>query len=166
MPFGYGQPPNGSASSAPGGGFSRTVADFGRDLMEDVIPFIDSHYRVYGDREHRAIAGLSMGGDESLEIGLNHLELFSYVGGFSSAITVANFPKDFAALTADPQASNSKLHLLWIGCGASDSLFSANESFAKFLDAGKIKYTFRKSEGAHTWMVWRRYLNEFAPLLF
>jgi enterochelin esterase family protein len=166
MPFGYGDPPGSAAAASAGPGFSSTVAQFSRDLLEDVIPFIDAHYRVYADRDHRAIAGLSMGGDESLEIGLNHLDLFSYVGGFSAALTAGSFQKDFAALTADPASASKKLHVLWIGCGTSDTLYSVNQSFAKFLEDGSIKHTFHSSDGAHTWMVWRHYLNEFAPLLF
>lgn len=160
MPFGYGVPPG--VAAAPG----QNTAQFGRDLLEDVIPYMDSHYRVYGDREHRAIAGLSMGGGESLEIGLSHLELFSYVGGFSAALRPAEFQKTYGGLTADPEAANRKLRLLWIGCGKDDSLFSAATDFSKFLDAGKIKHVFKESEGAHTWINWRHYLNEFAPLLF
>jgi enterochelin esterase family protein len=161
MPFGYGVPP-GSGAGAPG----QNTALFSRDLLEDVIPFVDSHYRIYGDREHRAIAGLSMGGGESLEIGLSHLELFSYVGGFSAALRPAGFSTTYGGLTADPAAANRKLRLLWIGCGKDDSLFPAAESFDKFLDSAKIKHTFHQSDGAHTWINWRQYLNEFAPLLF
>lgn len=161
MPFGYGVPP-GSPAAAPG----QNTTLFSRDLLEDVIPFVDAHYRVYGDREHRAIAGLSMGGGESLEIGLNHLDLFSYVGGFSAALRPADFQKTFGALTADPEATNRKLRLMWIGCGADDSLFSAATDFSKFLDAAKIKHIFKQSTGAHTWINWRHYLNEFAPQLF
>ena len=162
MPFGYGIPPG--APPPPGGGSNTAL--FARDLLEDVIPFIDATYRTYSDREHRAIAGLSMGGGESLEIGLNHLDLFSYVGGFSAAVRPADFGKTFAGLVANPAAANRQLHLLWIGCGSEDSLFGAAQSFAKLLDDAKIAHTFRQSSGAHTWMVWRRYLNEFAPLLF
>ncbi len=158
MPFGYGVP--------PGSGLPQNNALFERDLREDVIPFVESRYAVYADRDHRAIAGLSMGGGQSLGIGLNHLELFSYVGGFSAALRPAEFQKSFSELTADPQAANRKLHLLWVGCGTEDSLFGPAESFSKFLDDAKIKHVFRKSDGAHTWIVWRRYLNEFAPLLF
>jgi enterochelin esterase family protein len=159
MPFGYGAPPASSMSGS-------NTALFGRDLLGDVIPFIDAHYRTYSDRDHRAIAGLSMGGGESLEIGLNHLELFSYVGGFSAAVRPPAFERDFAGLLADPPAANRKLHLLWIGCGAEDTLFPAAQGFSKFLDAAGIKHTFQQSSGAHTWMVWRRYLRDFAPLLF
>jgi enterochelin esterase-like enzyme len=159
MPFGYGAPP-GSASTTP------NTELFGRDLLGDVIPFVDSHYRTQADRGHRAIAGLSMGGGESLEIGLNHLELFSAVAGFSPAVRPAEFEKAFAKLKGDPQAANRALRVLWVGCGTDDSLFPAVESFAKFLDGAGVKHVFQRSGGAHTWMVWRRYLKEFAPVAF
>ncbi|MGA2271463.1 MAG: alpha/beta hydrolase-fold protein [Bryobacteraceae bacterium] len=164
MPFGYGVPP-GTPPPASGGPSDNTAL-FSRDLIEDVIPLIQSYYRVYSDRDHRAIAGLSMGGGEALGIGLNRLDLFSYVAGFSAALRPAEFQKTFAGLVANPQDANQKLHLLWVGCGNQDSLFPAAKSFSEFLDARKIKHTFRESTGAHTWINWRRYLNEFAPLLF
>ncbi len=163
MPFGYGIPPG---STPPAGAAGDNTTLFGRDLMEDVIPFVESQYHVYTDRDHRAVAGLSMGGGESLGIGLNHLELFSRVAGFSAALRPAEFQKTFGALVADPQAANQKLRLLWVGCGTEDSLFAPAKSFSEFLSQHKIKHTFKESTGAHTWIVWRRYLNELAPLLF
>ncbi len=159
MPFGYGVP--------PGQPQADNTAKFGRDLIEDVIPFIQATYRVSADRERRAIVGLSMGGGQALNIGLNNLQLFSYVGGFSAAIgNAANHPKTFASLVGDAAASNSKLKLLWVGCGTEDSLFGASKSFSEFLTSNRIAHTFRETGGAHTWMVWRRYLHEVAPLLF
>jgi len=161
MPFGYGVPPNGQLPQTD------NTAKFSKDLIEDVIPLIQSTYRAYTDREHRAIVGLSMGGGQALSIGLNHLELFSYVGGFSAAIgNAANHPKTFATLVGDAQESNKKLKLLWIGCGTEDSLFGASKGFSEWLMAKNIQHTFRETGGAHTWMVWRRYLNEVSPLLF
>ncbi|HYW48581.1 MAG TPA: alpha/beta hydrolase-fold protein [Bryobacteraceae bacterium] len=159
MPFGYGITPGSPrpAGAAP----ADNTALFSRDLIEDVIPLVQSQYRVTADRDHRAIAGLSMGGGESLGIGLNHLDLFGWVAGFSAALRPPDFEKTYGGLPGDP-----KLHLLWIGCGTEDSLFAASKSFSEFLAARKIKHTFRESPGAHTWMVWRRYLNELAPLLF
>jgi enterochelin esterase family protein len=162
MPFGYPAPPG---SEEPGG-FGSISELFGKDLIGDVIPLVESHYRVYADREHRAIAGLSMGGFESLTIGLNHLDLFSYVGGFSAAVRPPDFAKSFSTFTADPQAANGKLHLLWIGCGTDDGLFPAAQSFSAFLDEDKIKHTFYTMPGAHTWIVWRNFLVQFAPQLF
>jgi enterochelin esterase-like enzyme len=164
MPFGYGVPPGSPRPSGAGPGQNEAL--FSRDLIEDVIPYIQGQYRVYTDRDRRAIAGLSMGGGESLGIGLNHLELFSYVLGYSAALRPADFQKTYAGLAADPRGANQKLHLLWIGCGKEDSLFAAAKSFSAFLKEQKVTHTFRESGGAHTWINWRNYLNETAPLLF
>ena len=159
MPFGYGV--------TPGGPQADNTAKFGKDLIEDVIPYIDNTYRTLSNRTTRAIVGLSMGGGQALNIGLNNIALFSYVGGFSAAIgNVAVFPKTYASLASNAAEANSKLKLLWIGCGTEDSLFGASKSFSEWLTASNVKHTFRETGGAHTWMVWRRYLNEVAPLLF
>jgi enterochelin esterase family protein len=172
MPFGYPVPPSvqtaqpSGAAAGAGRGFSSVVEGFSKDLVGDVIPYVQSHYRVYADRDHRAIAGLSMGGIESLQIGLNHLDEFSYVGGFSAAISPVSFPQTFPGVTADPAGVNKQLHLLWIGCGTDDGLFAASTSFSKYLDDAQVKHTFYKIPGAHTWIVWRQFLNEFAPQLF
>lgn len=159
MPFGYGV--------TPGGPQADNTAKFGKDLIDDVIPYIDNSYRTLSNRTSRAIVGLSMGGGQALNIGLNNIALFSYVGGFSAAIgNAANFPKTFATLAGNAADANSKLKLLWIGCGTEDSLFGASKGFSEWLTASNVKHTFRETGGAHTWMVWRRYLNEVAPLLF
>ena len=161
MPFGYGVPPG--MPAGPG----QNTAQFSRDLLEDAIPYIDSRYRTLADREHRAIVGLSMGGGEALSIGLNHLERFSYVAGFSSGLgRVEDFPKTYGSLAAGADAANRQLRLLWVGCGWDDGAFAASKSFSEFLTANRIRHTFHESAGAHTWMVWRRYLYEVAPLLF
>lgn len=172
MPFGYPSPPSAPAPPPSGTatgatrGFSQTTEGFSKDLLGDVIPYVQAHYRVYTDRDHRAIAGLSMGGVESLQIGLNNLDQFSYVGGFSAAVAPAEFPKSFGALVADSKLANKQLHLLWIGCGTDDGLFGASNSFSKYLDDAQVKHTFYKIPGAHTWIVWRQFLQEFAPQLF
>jgi enterochelin esterase-like enzyme len=161
MPFGYGVPPGAPA------GQGRNTEQFGRDLIQDVIPYIEARYRTLTDREHRAIVGLSMGGGQALSIGLNHLDRFSHVGGFSSGLGAAvDFPKTYASLIARPDAANKKLRLLWVGCGKEDGAFAASKGFSDFLREHGIAHTFRETSGAHTWMVWRRYLNEVSPLLF
>jgi enterochelin esterase family protein len=164
MPFGYGV----AADTMPqqGGGPSQSTNLFTKDLLEDVIPLVESQYRVSTSRDQRAIIGLSMGGGQALGIGLSHPELFSYVGGFSAALRPAEFDKTFASVVANPDATNKKLHLLWIGCGTEDGLFPAAKSFSEFLDQHHIKHVFHSSGGAHTFMVWRNYLNDVAPLLF
>lgn len=164
MPFGYGVPPD--SQPTRGGSFDVISETFSKDLLGDVLPFIETQYPTYKDRDHRAIAGLSMGGVESLTIGLNHLDQFSYVAGFSAALRPADFSKDFGSLAADPAATNRKLHLLWLGVGRQDGLFNATDSFSKFLDVSKVKHSYQTSEGTHTWIVWRRYLMEISPLLF
>jgi enterochelin esterase-like enzyme len=161
MPFGYGVPPG-----TPGAQGQNT-ARFSRDLREDVIPYIEARYRTEADRDHRAIIGLSMGGGESLSIGLNHLELFSYVGGFSAGLSAStDFAQAYPALVADPAGVNRQLHLLWIGCGQADGLFPTAQRFSAFLAAHGIHHTFWESPGAHTWTNWRHYLDEVAPRLF
>lgn len=162
MPFGYGVPPGSMAPGQP----SQNNERFARDLIDDVIPLVQSHYRTFTDRDHRAIAGLSMGGGQALGIGLTRLDLFSYVAGFSAALRPAQFKDAFAGIAKDPAAANQKLHLLWVGCGKQDSLFPAAKSFSEFLTELHVKHTFHESSGAHTWIVWRRYLNEVSPLLF
>jgi enterochelin esterase-like enzyme len=143
---------------------------FWKDFVEDVIPMVDKTFRVYGDREHRAIAGLSLGGAQSLAIGLSRTDLFSRVAGFSSAMGAANNPQtggvNFDEVLADADKINSQLKLLWIGCGTEDTLFASNLAFSDQLSKHKIEHTLRVTNGAHTFAVWQRYLNEVAPLLF
>ena len=113
------------------------------------------------------MAGCSMGGGQALSIGLNHLDVFSHVGGFSSGLgRAADFPTTYAKLAADPVAANQQLELLWIGCGNEDGAMANSRALSDLLTARGIKHTFHESCGAHTWMVWRRYLREVAPLLF
>ena len=159
MPFGYAYPPTGAVEAA------RQREGFTRDLIEDAIPFIQANYRVYTDRERRAIAGLSMGAGQALAIGLHHLELFSRVAAFSGA-GGANAAETFRDLAANPKKANDQLRLLWIGCGTEDGGFARVREFSEFLNKSGVKHTFRSTEGAHTWIVWRRYLHELAPQFF
>lgn len=153
-----------AASSSSGmGGFQNNTALFERDLIEDVMPFVEANYRVKTDAASRAIVGLSMGGGQSLTVGLNHLDRFAWVGGFSSAV-----PSSEAIDSAlkDPPAADQKLKLLWIGCGKEDFLLKRNEEFIALLKEKNLKHDWRLSDGGHSWPVWRIYLAEFAPKLF
>lgn len=136
---------------------------FEKDLIEDVITYVQKSYRVSAEQKDRAIAGLSMGGGQSLTIGLGNLDVFSWVGAFSSAIPEG---QKLEELLAEPESINEKLELLWIGCGRKDFLFEANQKFLERLKAEKIKHTSNITDGAHEWRIWRNYLNELAPLLF
>jgi enterochelin esterase-like enzyme len=136
---------------------------FENDLVGDVMPFIEENYRIINKRESRAIIGLSMGGGQSLTVGLNHLDRFAWVGAMSAAT-----PDEGAVSKAlsDTDTTNKKLKLLWIAIGKDDFLLRRNEEFDRLLMSKGIKHTFTITEGNHSWPVWRRYLAEFAPMLF
>ena len=134
-------------------------------LLQEVMPRIEKDYNASKDRNGRAITGLSMGGAQALDAGLNHLDKFAYVGGFSSAVMLLNQDPSKAFPTLDVR-TNSRLRLLWIACGTEDFLLDANRKFEDWLTAKGIKFTRIETPGGHTWMVWRRNLTEFAPLLF
>jgi enterochelin esterase-like enzyme len=170
MPFGYAFARTAAGGRGDAAENKQQRDGFARDFLEDVIPTIDAMFRVYGDRDHRAIAGLSLGGAQSLAIGLTHTELFSRVAGFSSAMGAATNPEtggfDFDNVLADSARINQQLKLLWIGCGTEDTLFEANHAFADLLAKHKVEHVFRVTGGAHTFAVWQRYLTEVAPQLF
>ena len=148
-----------------GGVQSNNTATFERYMIEEVMPQVEQKYRVARGRENRAIVGLSMGGGHALHIGLSHLEVFNAVAAFSSAVP-RDFESRFKALLDDPNGTNKKLKLLWIGCGRQDSAFERNQKLSELLTAHKIRNTFYPTEGLHNFAIWRRYLVEVAPLLF
>jgi len=136
---------------------------FREALLTEVMPKVEAEYRVIKDRNSRAIAGLSMGGSESLLTGLNNLEKFGWIGAFSSGGLPEPFEKNFPNL--DSKATQ-QLKLLWVACGTEDRLIDANRKFRDWLKSKDIQHTDIETPGMHTWMVWRRNLSEFAPLLF
>jgi enterochelin esterase family protein len=141
----------------------RSFNKFTAALLTEIIPQVERDYRVRKGRNSRAIAGLSMGGAESLLTGLNHLDEFSWVGAFSAGGLRKDLDQDFPGLDG---SANSKLHLLWVACGTDDALIGVNRDFRKWLDSKGITHADIETPGQHTWMVWRRNLASFAPLLF
>jgi enterochelin esterase family protein len=141
----------------------RNIELFDRTLIEEVIPAVERDYNVARGREQRAIAGLSMGGQESLTIGLTHPELFAWVGGMSAAVP-RNLSTDpaFANLSAE----QAKLRLLWVACGTDDRLITSNRAFVAWAKQKGYPVTPVETPGAHTFVVWRNNLLQFAPLLF
>lgn len=140
--------------------------------FQDVIDFVDKTYRTKKDKQHRAIAGLSMGGSHTLFISANLNNYFDYIGLFSAAYRLdrnqtGNAPKVYADFESnlDKQRDNG-FKLYWIGMGKTDFLYQSGVEYRNLLDKKKVKYTYRESEGGHTWSNWRLYLSEFAPLLF
>jgi len=141
----------------------QAYAAFERELLADLIPFIESKYSAMTDREHRALAGLSMGGGQSLNFGLGNLDSFAWVGGFSSAPNT--MPP--AQLLRDPVVARQKLKLLWVSCGDQDSLFNISEGVHKHLVEQKVPHIWHVDiGGAHTFPVWKNDLYHVSTLLF
>jgi enterochelin esterase-like enzyme len=159
--------PNGRASKdltarSPFNQQGPAFAAFEKDLLNDLIPFIEKTYPVKADRESRALAGLSMGGGQSLNFGLSHLDTFAWVGGFSSAPNT----KPAGDLVNDP-ADAAKLRLLWVSCGDRDGLMRISQRFHDVLEDKKVPHVWRvHSGGGHDFAVWKADLYQFAPLLF
>jgi enterochelin esterase family protein len=137
---------------------------FEKDLLDHVIPLVESSYAVRTDAAGRAIAGLSMGSAQSLFVGLGHTDRFAWIGGFSGAIRRED--PVVAALRSDVAKNNERLKLLWIGIGKEDVGLKANRDLDAALTDLGIRHEYRETEGAHRWSVWRAYLNDFLPRLF
>jgi enterochelin esterase-like enzyme len=159
--------PNGRASKdltarSPFKQQSPAFAAFEKDLLEDLIPFIEKTYSVKADRESRALAGLSMGGGQSLNFGLSHLETFAWVGGFSSAPNT----RPAGDLVKDPADAAKKLRLLWVSCGDRDNLMRVSQRFHETLEEKKVPHVWHVHSGGHDFTVWKTDLYHFTPLLF
>jgi len=166
-PFRFGGP--------PGAGARRD--EFAEDFVNDLKPYVEKHYRVRADRAHRAIAGLSMGGMQTLNIAFDHLDDFGYIGVFSSGIfgitggrggnpqPSQQWEERHKAVLDNPELKKG-LKLLWIGCGKEDFLVQTSNATIEMLKKHQFEVVSRESAGGHTWINWRNYLHEFAPLLF
>ena len=185
--LGYGTP------DGPRGAMGATmIPTFAKTVIDEVLPQVEKNYHAAKDREHHAIAGLSMGGAESIYTGLTYLDKFAYIGSFSGAfvmwpraesdpppppagaagrggrggrnMTEADFAKNFPNVSAK---TNAQLRLLWIACGNDDNLMTVNRQFRTWLKSKDVKFTELEVPGfAHVWPLWRRNLAELAPLLF
>ncbi len=140
---------------------------FSDALFQEVIPLVKAEYPISDKREDHAIAGLSMGGGESVLVGLNHLDDFAYVGAFSSAVGRDNYAASFPGIASQtPEQLNAKLKLIWVACGTEDGLFPNNQNFVNWLKEKGLQPSFNPTPGRHVWMLWRENLGAFAPLLF
>lgn len=140
----------------------KAFATFERDLLNDLIPFVEKTYRVYRDRENRAVAGLSMGGGQSLNFGLSNMDIFAWVGGFSSAPNT-KLPE---LLVPNPGEARKKLRLLWISCGDKDRLIGFSERTHDYLETNHVPHIYYIEPGAHDFSVWKNDLYLFSQLLF
>ncbi|WP_217605815.1 esterase family protein [Chitinophaga sp. GbtcB8] len=141
---------------------------FEEDLLKAIIPYIDSHYSTISDPEHRALAGLSMGGGQSLNIGLYHPETFAYVGGFSSAPNTNQFGNMYTDVRFIPdiKAARVKLKLLWIGCGNKDGLWRISEKAHLYLNEISFPHVWNADTNGHDNMEWDRNLYLFSQHIF
>lgn len=181
-PLGYG-----TATGPTGGRTADNLVGYSKILLEEVMPTVDKSYNVSKNREQRAIAGLSMGGAETLYVGLNHLDKFAWIGAFSSApmlfpaafdgapaaggrgaapqpMDTAVFAKTFPTLDAK---ANSQIRMLWIVCGTADGLIGVNRQFKDWLRSKNVQFTEQEvPDMAHVWPLWRQNLTDMAPRLF
>jgi enterochelin esterase-like enzyme len=159
--------PNGRAAKdvtvrTPWGQQGPAFEAFEDDLLKHVIPYIESHYSVKADRDSRALAGLSMGGGQSLNFGLKHLDTFAWVGGFSSAPNT----RPASELIRDPAGTARRLRLLWLSCGDQDRLMNVSKPFHEALEGMKVPHVWHVNTGGHTWPVWKNDLYLLAQRLF
>lgn len=159
--------PNGRAQTddRPGPNAMATAPAFGvfdKDLIGSLIPFIEAKYSVIKDRESRALAGLSMGGGQSLNFGLANLDTFAWVGGFSSAPNT----KPGAELVPDPEKAGKQLKLLYVSCGNKDGLIRISQNFHGYLKEKNVPHIWHVDEHAHDFQHWKKGLYNFAQLIF
>jgi enterochelin esterase family protein len=183
MPAGHqpaapGASPAGAPPSAPA---PPAINPFTLEFVNDVMPYVERHYRTLTDRPHRAIAGLSMGGSQTLDIAFRHLAKFAYIGVYSSGATLGGGRGAAAGATAAPpppdwetvhlaDLGNASLKkgtkLLWLATGVDDRLIANTRTTVALLKKHGFQPEFKETPGAHTWLVWRDYLRAFAPRLF
>jgi enterochelin esterase family protein len=169
--------PAGHAGPFRFGGPRPAVDEFAQDFLNDILPHVERHYRVYTDRKHRAMAGLSMGGGQTLNIGIPNLEKFAYLGVYSSGVfgitgggpggtpQGPSFEEQHKAVLDDARLKKG-LKLVWFATGKDDFLVETSRATVEMLKKHQFDVVYRETEGAHTWINWRNYLREFAPLLF
>jgi enterochelin esterase family protein len=156
--------------ATPGGPVgTRRKDDFPAEFETDLLPYVESHFRITGDRANRAIAGLSMGGSQTLNISFTHPDQFSWIAVFSSGVlggnTIDAWESDHQAALNDLAMKNG-LKMLWFSTGSDDPLFPTSKATVAMLNKHGFHATFEPSTGAHTWINWRNYLYEVAPQLF
>jgi len=169
MPFGYPLASRRFENGSLDG--MRNDSLFMRDLFDDIIPVVESTYRVTVHPNQRGIAGASMSGLQALTIGLAHLERFHWIAGFSALGGLGpnpDFETAFADVWKDPASADNKLRLLWFACGNQEKrVLALNQQFSDMLDKRQVHHRFIPVAGwAHQSQLWRRNLHELAPLLF
>lgn len=169
--------PHGHTGPFRMGGGGSIFGEFESEFTADIMPLVEKRYRVHTDRANRALAGLSMGGAHTLNIGIPHLDQFAYLGVYSSGVfgivqrpgapqpPEPSFEEKHKPILDDAKLKEG-LKLFWFATGKDDFLVETSRKTVEMFKAHKFDVTYQEAEGAHTWDKWREYLNEFAPLLF
>ncbi|MBI4904268.1 MAG: esterase [Acidobacteria bacterium] len=158
---------NGYASKPGDPPSSRGNAAFPEVVVHDLLPGIEAKYRAIPDRDHRAIAGLSMGAGQAMQTGFANLDRFAYIGAFSGVMRNFDLNATYNGIFSDPAALNKKVRLFWMGFGDLEGdLFTAGKSVHSQLDRAKVRHVWFETGGSHEWQVWRKSLYDFAPRLF
>jgi enterochelin esterase-like enzyme len=147
----------------PGRGQADRFAEL---VVNELVPLIDGKFRTRADREHRAIAGLSMGGGQAMRTGFGNLDQFAWIGAFSGAIRDFDIEKSYGGVLSGTDYANRQLRLLWIGCGTEDRLIEPARQLHEALTERKVEHVWFEGAGSHEWQVWRKHLYDFAPRLF
>ena len=172
--------PAGHTGPFRAGGPRTAVDEFSQDFLHDIVPHVEKHYRVYPDRKNRALAGLSMGGGQTLNIGIPNLDKFAYLGVYSSGVFgitgrnrdgSTNAPagptfEERHQSKLDDAKLKKGLKLFWFATGKDDFLVETSRATVAMFKKHGFDVVYRETDGAHTWIVWRQYLHEFAPQLF
>lgn len=164
MPFGHPIPiPDGQR---PQNYMEKNAESYTHDILENLIPYIQTEYRISGDRSLWSLAGLSMGGGQTIDTGLKHPTYFNSLGIFSAAAPTSELESQFPALMGPEPLINNQIKNIWIIIGEDDFLLDRNHAFTKFLKDNNVRYTYRETSGGHDWKLWRIYLAEFLQLTY
>jgi enterochelin esterase family protein len=139
---------------------------YSNELVNDIIPFCEKNFRITADREHRAVAGFSRGGGQSLWAGLSNTDKFAYICSFSAYLTKEAFEQHFTSFYSNPEVTNKNMKLFWLSVGNEDFLYKQAAEFIDLLKTKNIKTRTLITTGGHTWMNCKLFLSEAAPLLF
>lgn len=162
MDNGYAPAPGSENPARPGGADNK----FAEMLIAELIPEIDNSFRTITSRDNRAIAGLSMGAGQAMQIGLSNLELFSAIGAFSGGVRNFDRETSYSGVFKDAEKLNNQLDLLWIGCGKLDRGFERIRKFHEDLESYGVEHVWHEMDGSHEWQVWRHHLYDFAQRVF
>lgn len=165
MPYGHPVPPPfGKRSERPSDYWQKNNDLYEQDIVKDLLPYLESNFHIDSDRSARSIVGLSMGGGHAIHVGLRHVDKFSSIGAFSAAAPSGDLSAVYPTIYGENPAAN-QLTNFWIPIGTDDFLLNANEEFTALLTKQSVRHTYTKTNGGHSWDVWRKYLPEFLEMV-